>query len=192
MHALLRAVHPRAFDVRSRLIRANRSLKLGPMQTINLFLWRHAEAEDTAPDLTRVLTPKGQRDAARVAKTLARHLGENGRIVASPATRTRATARPLAERVSLPVEIDPRLAPGARTGDVLDTLEAAIAAASGDAPTLVLVGHQPWVGQVARRLLSNADGDWSVKKAAAWWLVRRSRDGDTEWTLRAVLDPELV
>ena len=162
------------------------------MQIINLFLWRHAEAEDRVPDLERALTVKGQRDAARMAKVLARHLDENSRIVASPALRTRETAQPLAVRVSLPLEIDPRLAPGTRIGDALDALEGAIAGFSGDSPTLVMVGHQPWVGQVARRLLTNADGDWSVRKAAAWWLVRRSRDGNAEWTLKSVLDPNLA
>ena len=192
MNPTLRGVQPGLFDVRTRLIRSKRSLKLRSMQTINLFLWRHAEAEDGVPDLERALTGKGQRDAARVAKALARHLDEDGRIVVSPALRTRETAQPLADRVALPLEVDPRLAPGARTGDVLDALEAAIAAFSGDSPALVMVGHQPWVGQVARRLLANDDGDWSVKKAAAWWLVRRSRDGNTEWTLRSVLDPDLV
>ena len=75
---------------------------------------------------------------------------------------------------------------------MLDALESAIAACHGDEPSLVLVGHQPWIGQVARRLLTNDNGDWSVRKASAWWLVRRSRDGSTEWTMKSVLDPELV
>ena len=42
------------------------------MQYINLFIWRHAEAEDRVPHLERALTAKGQRDASRVAKVLAR------------------------------------------------------------------------------------------------------------------------
>jgi phosphohistidine phosphatase len=162
------------------------------MQNINLFLWRHAEAEDTWPDLERPLTSRGQRDAARVAKALAKQLDANSRIVISPATRTRETAEPLVSRAALQLEIDARLAPGAAVGDVLDALESAIASCNGDAPALVLVGHQPWLGQVARHLLTGHDGDWSVKKAAAWWLVRRARDGNTEWTLRSVLDPDLV
>ena len=169
-----------------------RSLNLPAMQTINLFLWRHAEAEDLSPDLARPLTPRGLRDATRVAKALAKQLDANSRIVSSPAVRTLETAEPLIRRLSLHLEIDERLAPGASTSDVLAALEAAIASCTGDAPSLVMVGHQPWVGQVARRLLTNAQGDWSVKKASAWWLVRRSRDGVVEWTLRSVLDPELV
>lgn len=175
-----------------RLHPSKRSRNLAPMQTINLFLWRHAEAEDTWPDLDRALTTKGQRDAARVAKAIAKQLDENSSIVASPAVRTRETAQPLVKRAAIGVEIDSRLAPGATLGEVLAALEAAIASCNGDACTLVMVGHQPWVGQVARRLLTNGNGDWSVKKASAWWLVRRSRDGSTEWTLRSVLDPDLV
>ncbi len=169
-----------------------RSLNLAAVQTINLFLWRHAEAEDTSPDLARPLTARGQRDASRVAKALARQLDDNTRVVISPSARTRETAAPLIARASLPLEIDDRLAPGAHLGAVLDALESSIAECNGDACSLVMVGHQPWVGQMAGRLLTNQNGDWSVKKAAAWWLVRRSRDGSTEWTLRSVLDPDLV
>ncbi len=162
------------------------------MQTINLFLWRHAEAEDSSPDLARPLTPRGQKDASRVAKALARQIDADTRVLVSPSVRTRETAQPLITRAALHLEVDDRLAPGADLDEVLDALETAIASCNGDAPSLVLVGHQPWVGQVARRLLTNGDGDWSVKKASAWWLVRRSRDGSAEWTLKSVLDPDLV
>lgn len=162
------------------------------MQNINLFLWRHAEAEDRSPDIARALTARGHRDAARVAKALKKQLDANTRVVISPAVRARETVQPLIERASLPLEVDDRLAPGASLEGVLDALESAIAACTGDSPSLVLVGHQPWVGQVARHLLTDGDGDWSVKKSAAWWLVRRARDGNAEWTLRSVLDPDLV
>ena len=162
------------------------------MQNISLFLWRHAEAEDTWPDMERPLTARGHRDASRVAKALAKQVGDNPRVVVSPAVRTRETVAALAARASLPFDIDARLAPGADLGDVLGALEDAIASCNGDAPSLVMVGHQPWVGQVASHLLTGEDGDWAVKKAAAWWLVRRARDGNTEWTLKSVLDPDLV
>lgn len=183
---------PLRFGRPTDLHRPARSLNVAVVQTIDLFLWRHAEAEDISPDLARPLTSRGQRDAARVAKAIAKRLDDDSRIVSSPAVRTRETAQPLVSRASLRLEIDDRLAPGARVGDVLDALESAVASCGGDSPSLVFVGHQPWVGQVARRLLTNASGDWSVKKASAWWLMRRSRDGNTEWTLKSVLDPDLV
>jgi phosphohistidine phosphatase len=161
------------------------------MPNINLFIWRHAEAEDSSPDLARPLTARGQRDAARVAKALARHVDEKSFVVCSPAVRARETVAPLIARVSAQLEIDPRLAPDTDVEAVLNALEAAIASCHDD-PTMVMVGHQPWVGQLARRLLTDEHGHWSVKKASAWWLVRRSRDGSAEWTLKSVLDPELV
>ena len=37
---------------------------------MNLILWRHAEAEDTTPDLKRVLTKRGLKDAALMAQWL--------------------------------------------------------------------------------------------------------------------------
>ena len=80
----------------------------------------------------------------------------------------RETARYLIDKASLPLEVDDRLAPGAGLNEVLAALESAIASCTGDAPSLVMVGHQPWIGQVARRLLTNGNGDWSVKKASAW------------------------
>jgi phosphohistidine phosphatase len=162
------------------------------MQGINLFIWRHAEAEDGSPDLARPLTARGQRDAAKVAKVLAKKLDEKSCIVASPSVRTRETAGPLIGRLSLELRIDQRLAPGADVDDALSVLEETIASCADDDPTIVLIGHQPWVGQLARRLLTDTFGDMSFKKAAAWWLVRRSRDGSTEWTMRSVLDPDLV
>jgi phosphohistidine phosphatase len=189
---LLRTRRPGKVELGGLLLPPLRSTNLAAMQTINLFLWRHAEAEDTWPDLARPLTTKGHRDANRVARALAKQLDANSRVVISPAVRTRETAAPLIERAALHLEVDERLAPGARLGEVLDALEAAIASCTGDSPSLVMVGHQPWLGQVARRLLTDGYGDWSVKKASAWWLVRRSRDGSTEWTLRSVLDAELV
>ena len=162
------------------------------MQTIHLFLWRHAEAEDGIPDLARPLTAQGKRDAARVARALAKRMRDNTRLIISPAVRARETAELLIARRSLHAEVDQRLAPGSSTNVVLAALEDAVVACNGDAPLIVMVGHQPWMGQVARRLLSDSEGDWSVKKAAAWWLVRRARDGNGEWTLRTVFDPDLL
>ncbi len=162
------------------------------MPIINLFIWRHADAVDGSPDMARQLSPRGHRDASRVAKALAKKLDEKSCIVSSPALRARETVEPLIARMAVELGIDERLAPGADIDDVLGVLEDTITRCNDQDPTIVMVGHQPWVGQLARRLLTDARGDWSVKKASAWWLVRRSRDGSTEWTLRSVLDPDLV
>ena len=162
------------------------------MPHIDLFIWRHAEAEEGMPDRERPLTARGRRDAARVAKAIARKLDEKSGVVSSPAVRTRETVAPLLARFPLDLAIDERLAPGADMDDVLDVLERTIESCDDDDPTIVMVGHQPWVGQLAHRLLTDGPGFLSVKKASAWWLVRRSRDGRSEWTLRTVFDPDLI
>ena len=38
---------------------------------MELILWRHAEAEDSSPDMARMLTKKGRNQAARLAEYLA-------------------------------------------------------------------------------------------------------------------------
>ena len=162
------------------------------MPNIHLFIWRHAEADDSSPDIARPLTARGHRDAARVAKALAKKLDETAIVISSPAVRTRETVEPLIARASLHLQIDQRLAAGAALDELLDVLEHALASANSDEPAIVLVGHQPWCGQLARRLLTDTPGHMSIKKASAWWLVRRTRDGASEWMMKSVLDPDLV
>ena len=52
---------------------------------MDLILWRHAEAEDVedgSEDLARALTPRGEKQAARMAAWLDRQLPEGLRISA--------------------------------------------------------------------------------------------------------------
>ncbi|WP_312302929.1 histidine phosphatase family protein, partial [Pulveribacter sp.] len=63
---------------------------------MDLILWRHAEAieaRDGEDDLQRALTPRGEKQAARMAAWLDRQLPEGLRVLASPARRTEQTAR---------------------------------------------------------------------------------------------------
>jgi phosphohistidine phosphatase SixA len=62
---------------------------------MDLILWRHAEAIDlelVGDDMTRTLTPRGEKQAARMASWLDRQLPGGARVWASPALR--------AERIS--------------------------------------------------------------------------------------------
>ena len=54
---------------------------------MELILWRHADAEDSSPDLDRELTDKGRKQAARVADWLTPRLSPDIRILVSPAAR---------------------------------------------------------------------------------------------------------
>ena len=62
---------------------------------MELILWRHAEAEDGAPDIARELTAKGHKQATKMAEFLRPRLPENTRILVSPARRTQQTVHAL-------------------------------------------------------------------------------------------------
>jgi phosphohistidine phosphatase len=150
---------------------------------MDLILWRHAEAEPGEPDLGRRLTAKGVKQAERVAAWLDGHLPDTTRILASPADRSQQTALALKRKF----RVVPELAPGAAAADVL----AAAGWPDAREPVLV-VGHQPTLGEVAASLLAGEELPWSVRKAAVWWLSNRVRDGTAGVVLRVVIGPDFV
>ena len=86
---------------------------------MDLILWRHAEAEELSEgmdDLTRALTPRGEKQAAKMAAWLDRQLPEGLRVIASPARRTEQTAAALGRKFKLRAE----LLPGGTAQDLLD------------------------------------------------------------------------
>ena len=148
---------------------------------MELILWRHAEAEDTFPDLRRELTDKGRKQAARMADWLNPRLSQDIRILVSPSARTLQTAQALGRDY----EQTPALAPGA-------SAEAVLAAAGWPdaACPVLIVGHQPTLGQVAMQLLTGQAGDLAVKKGSLWWFQSRERAGQLQVVLRAVATPD--
>lgn len=150
---------------------------------MDLILWRHAEAEDGFPDTTRKLTAKGQKQAARMGEWLRERLPKETRIIVSPSKRTQQTALALKCKFETLREISV----GASVPALLT------AAGWPDAKGAVLVvGHQPVLGQVAALLLGGAEADWSVKKGAVWWFSSRVRQDETQVVLRAVMAPDLL
>ena len=150
---------------------------------MELILWRHAEAHDGSPDIERELTSKGHKQAEKMATFLRARLPADTRILVSPATRTQQTAQALTKHFTT----EPSIAPGASAQAILD------AAGWPDADACVLiVGHQPALGQVAAMLLANSKGGFSVKKGAIWWLSRHSKEGDYQTNLRLAIAPESV
>ena len=150
---------------------------------MELILWRHAEAEIGEPDASRPLTRRGQKQAARMAEWLDRTLPSGCTILASPTLRTVQTAEALARRF----KIHPGLGPDA---DCTRLLEAANWPDRRE--PVVLVGHQPALGQLAALLVSGVEQDWTVRKGNVWWLAQRQR-GDVQSTyLRAVMTPDLL
>lgn len=156
---------------------------------MDLILWRHAEAEDPQPgqpDAKRRLTPRGQKQARKMARWLREHLPHGGkgcRILVSPADRTQETATAL----ELPFELEPKIAVGASVKDHLAACDW-----PGSDQATILVGHQPTLGRLAAKLLTATETDWSVKKGGVWWFQLRQRDGIECVLLKAVTGVELL
>jgi phosphohistidine phosphatase len=150
---------------------------------MDLILWRHAEAEPGEPDLGRRLTAKGIQQAERMAEWLERHLPATTRVLASPADRAQQTALALKRKF----RVVPDLAPGASPAAVLG------AAGWPDAREPVLiVGHQPTLGEIAALLIAGEEAPWSVRKGAVWWLSHRVRSGAASTVLKVVIAPDFV
>lgn len=150
---------------------------------MDLILWRHAEAEDGFPDQERKLTDKGEKQAAKMAVWLKARLPDGARIIVSPAARTRQTAAALTRDGVVVKEVGPGASVAALLG----------AAGWPDAKgVVVVVGHQPTLGQVAAYLLANSQESWSVKKGAVWWFRNRVRLDETPTVLRVVISPEFL
>ncbi|MDR5834415.1 histidine phosphatase family protein [Caballeronia sp. LZ034LL] len=152
---------------------------------MNLILWRHAEAEDQAPsDLARQLTSRGRKQAQGVARWLKARVGDDAILLASPATRTIQTAEAFGDRYRV---VD-TLAPGNGAQAVLD----AAGWPDGIGETVVVIGHQPTLGRLAALLMTGTETEWSVKKSGVWWFQSRTRAGDGQTVLRAVINPDLL
>jgi phosphohistidine phosphatase len=145
---------------------------------MDLILWRHADAreaegESVEEDLDRPLTPRGEKQARRMAEWLNRFLPDSSRILVSPALRARQTAQALGRKLRI---VD-ALAPGASHNQAL-----AAARWPDSREPVLLVGHQPMLGQLAAYLMAGAATldapPWSVRKGAVWWLRHRERDGE--------------
>lgn len=150
---------------------------------MDLILWRHAEAEPGEPDLERALTPKGVKQARRMADWLTSQLPDSCRILVSPARRTLQTAEPLGRKY----KINNDLAPGAEAEDVLR-----VANWPGGKESVLIVGHQPTLGQVAALLLTGEALDWDMRKASAWWFSQREPGDMYSVYLKAVMSHDLV
>jgi phosphohistidine phosphatase len=150
---------------------------------MDLILWRHAEAEPGEPDLGRRLTAKGIQQAERMAEWLDHHLPATTRVLSSPADRAQQTALTLKRKF----RVDPEIAPGASPTALL----AAAGWPDAHEPVLI-VGHQPTLGEVAALLLSGEEASWSVRKGAVWWLSNRVRDGLSATVVKVVIGPDFV
>lgn len=153
---------------------------------MNLVLWRHAEAHelrDGGDDLDRTLTPKGEKQAKRMGQWLDRQLPDLTRILVSPSRRTEQTAQALGRKFKTRQE----LAPG---GTVAQLLELVLW--PNDKSTVLVIGHQPLLGQTISQLLGLSASECAVKRGAIWWLRSRERDALAQTVVVTVQSPEIL
>lgn len=158
----------------------------------NLILWRHAEAEDISTadvDLHRALTKRGRKDALKMAKWLNAHIPKEVEVLCSPARRCLETADALNKGLK-----------GSRKREIemVDFLgvdspvEAIIEQVLNEdsSKTLVLVGHQPNLGELVAKLIGMQEFACVIKKGAVWWLRQRLVDGHLQTYLFTVQNPD--
>ena len=122
-----------------------------------LILLRHAKAEPSEPgmeDLARVLVDRGRKDAAKIGAYMAGHGIIPDKVVLSPAARTQETWKHTAAAF--------RPSPAAMSATPLydaapHAIFGVIKAAPVSAHTLMIVGHNPGLHEVALMLIATGD-----------------------------------
>ncbi|MDO9405849.1 MAG: histidine phosphatase family protein [Polaromonas sp.] len=157
---------------------------------MDLIFWRHAEAEDLPgddippeADLARSLTSRGEKQAARMANWLDRQLPDNARILVSPARRCEQTALALGRKY----KVREGLKPDSSADQLIELVQW-----PDYKGVVVVVGHQPTLGQSIAQLLGLKESECPVKKGAVWWLRSRDRDGQGQTVVVTVQSPELL
>ncbi len=150
---------------------------------MELILWRHAEAADGDPDSARPLTEHGRAQAKLMARWLAPRLPPKLRMIVSPARRAQETAVAL----SRAFETNERLAPATDPATLLR-----VAGWPESERPVMLVGHQPTLGETAARLIDGRDASWRIGKGAIWWLRSKKRKNRGEAILLLALEPEIL
>lgn len=159
----------------------------------NIMLWRHADAlaigDNIPDDISRPLSKKGRQQAKTMAAWLKRYLPKDTIIISSNAVRSKQTAQALTNDF----QISDELGPSATLLDVLETINS-FWSSNHTETNLLIIGHQPWLGQLADYLLNTmpaAEG-LQIKKAALWWFKRLTSQPSGTFDLITVQTPSLL
>ncbi len=130
---------------------------------MRLYVLRHAEAVDqAASDAARELTPRGVEQARTVGAFCQRHGLQPELILSSPYRRAVQTAEGFTAAFGVTPQNAPFLASGMRPDAALVELRA-----YQRLDSLMIVGHQPDLGDLIAGLLGLQDGEnFSVGKAS--------------------------
>jgi phosphohistidine phosphatase len=132
-----------------------------------LVLLRHAKAEKDAPrraDAARPLAARGESDAVEIGRRLALSGTHPDAIVSSPARRALETAKIVARELDFPWS-EIRLVTKVYLAN-LDTLMSIVQSFEDSAETVVLVGHNPGLSELAQELVRRFSEDLPTCGAA--------------------------
>lgn len=118
-----------------------------------------------------------------MAAWLKPRLSTHAKIYCSPAERCQQTALALSDAFTTL----PETAPGATYRTLLKAI-----GWPHEAGMVVLVNHQPTLGELASYLLCGEPHGWRVKKGSLWWLDIRRGTTHLHVSLRASLSPDLL
>ena len=124
-----------------------------------------------------------QADEVRMARWLDKQIPEGIRILCSPAVRAEQTVAALGRKYKVRDELSPQ-------GNHDHLLEL-VQWPHGKHAVLV-VGHQPFLGRTAAKLLQLPEEDLAIRKGAVWWFRTRVREGETQTVLLSVQSPEML
>jgi phosphohistidine phosphatase len=79
------------------------------------------------------------------------------------------------------------LSPNGQAQEVLDLVQWPVAKGA-----VMVVGHQPYLGQVVAKLFDMKPGECSIKKASVWWIKTKAHESDLQKSLHAVQSADLV
>jgi len=155
---------------------------------MDLILWRHAHAEALpvdAPhrlDTERKLTPKGQKQAAKMALWLDSVLPHSCKILVSPSQRTMQTALALGRKFKVVTELGPDSDPDQILSvcNWPDSREA-----------VLVIGHQPQLGEIVCKLIPSMK-ECAIRKGNVWWISQKESGEDPMTYLKVVMTPELI
>ena len=153
---------------------------------MRLYLIQHGEAKPKQQDPERPLTEKGLRDVRKVAEFI-KPLGLRVRAVLhSGKARAAQTAEVLASAVDADEGIVQR--DGLGPNDPVDPVAKDIRRAAED---LMIVGHLPFLGKLAARLLTGSESA-EVVAFRNGGIVCLEYDPDRAWRLAWMITPELI